>query len=383
MAWPGLWRVGAWRAAAALAGLVAGASGALGGVDAVAARPLRASCHAGWVMQDRASLPGALSGLAVTGTGGAWAVGSQGSSRLRTLTVRWSGTAWRVAPSPDTNWQLDLLGGVAAVSAQDAWAVGGAGAMSGTTASALVEHWNGLAWTVASIPNAGQELTAVTAVTASNVWAVGNSGVYSFRGPMQTFALHWTGRAWVAVSTQNPGEYNSLSGLASVPGDGQLWAVGSQQSSDTAAVEPLVERWTGTRWTLVSTPVVAGGRLSAVAAVSTRDAWAVGVLDSNTGVVRAPLVLRWDGRRWTRVRVPPGTGPLDAVAARSAGDLWAVGGSTILHWTGVRWVTVHWQAPTGADLSAVAVAGGPRGSQVWVAGSWHTPARPLIITGCG
>ena len=47
-------------------------------------------------------------------------------------------------------------------------------------------------------------------------------------------------------------------------------------------------------------PAAVSGSLQAVAAVSARDAWAVG--SSGTG---APLIVRWNGRSWQKQAGPP------------------------------------------------------------------------------
>ena len=56
----------------------------------------------------------------------------------------WNGTAWSVVPSPNVGPVLTLSHGVAAVSANDVWAVGS----YDVTDKALVEHWDGTAWSV-------------------------------------------------------------------------------------------------------------------------------------------------------------------------------------------------------------------------------------------
>jgi len=81
-----------------------------------------------------------LPGMAATPAGAAWAVGSTGSgTSARILILQWKGTAWARVPSPDPGPDAGL-GGVTALSNDDAWAVGGA---NGKT---LILHWNGTAW---------------------------------------------------------------------------------------------------------------------------------------------------------------------------------------------------------------------------------------------
>ena len=93
-------------------------------------------------------------------------------------------------PSP-----ADVLYAVATVSAVDAWAVGGAGEMSGQMAAGLAEHWNGRHWVAATIPRLreGGQLEGVAAVSAREVWAVGSGGVTSAYGSQVAYALRWDG----------------------------------------------------------------------------------------------------------------------------------------------------------------------------------------------
>ena len=53
----------------------------------------------------------------------------------QTLILRWNGTSWKRVPSPTPAGGAFLLG-VAAVSARNAWAVGGG----------LILRWNGVTW---------------------------------------------------------------------------------------------------------------------------------------------------------------------------------------------------------------------------------------------
>lgn len=73
------------------------------------------------------------------------------SSRRRqspyTLILHWNGTAWARVATPSPGTRFNVLNGVSAVSARNAWAVGfyrnqAAGALP------LILHWNGTAWSV-------------------------------------------------------------------------------------------------------------------------------------------------------------------------------------------------------------------------------------------
>jgi hypothetical protein len=101
--------------------------------------------------------------------------------------------------------------------------------------------------------------------------------------------------------------------------------------------------------------------LDAVAAVSAHDAWAVGFGGGFRPPRAQPVIEHWDGAGWRRVASPPGgsRGRLTGVTALSARDVWAVGWSRgpalILHWNGVRWQRVLVAGlPGGVALNAVA-----------------------------
>jgi hypothetical protein len=68
------------------------------------------------------------------------------------------------------------LGGVAATSASNAWAVGSTG--SNTAAKTMIVRWNGTAWARVPTPTpaGGAYLSGVTATSATSAWAVGQTG---------------------------------------------------------------------------------------------------------------------------------------------------------------------------------------------------------------
>jgi photosystem II stability/assembly factor-like uncharacterized protein len=111
---------------------------------------------------------------------------------------------WNVVPSPNGNESRgSALRAVATVSATDVWAVGG-GQLAGS--KTLIEHWDGVQWSVVTSPNPGSNydiLDGVTAVSASDVWAVGYDG--NTGGVAQTLTEHWDGAQWSVVTSPNPG----------------------------------------------------------------------------------------------------------------------------------------------------------------------------------
>src|SRR5207249_767545 len=93
------------------------------------------------------------SGVATISANDVWAVGSydDASSPEQTLVERWNGSSWEVVSSPNTGSASNHLYGVAAVSANDVWAVGYYD--NGTTRQTLIEHWDGSSWSIVPSPN--------------------------------------------------------------------------------------------------------------------------------------------------------------------------------------------------------------------------------------
>jgi len=109
-----------------------------------------------------------------------WAVGFSFdcSSDLKPMILRFDGTQWRVVPSPAlrTN-DNSALNGIAAIAPNNIYAVGYQPAANGAVL-ALIEHFDGHAWSVVEAPNGsatGNVLTSVSATSANDVWAVGTS----------------------------------------------------------------------------------------------------------------------------------------------------------------------------------------------------------------
>src|SRR5439155_753020 len=143
-----------------------------------------------------------IMGVAAISANDVWAVGYYSNGRTeQTLIEHWNGSSWSVvlSPNPPGTSYAELYG-VAAVSANDVWAVGEYG--GGT----LVEHWNGSSWNTMPSPNphigtADHKLKGVAAVSASDVWAVGN---YNSGTAYQTLVEHWNGSNWSVVPSPNP-----------------------------------------------------------------------------------------------------------------------------------------------------------------------------------
>lgn len=310
--------------------------------------------------------------LAVDGSGSAdvWAVGytyHPGSYRHGALIEHWDGSGWSVATVPATG--STELHGVAVAGPDDAWAVGG------TSSGPLALHWDGAAWSVTTFPafDRAAALLAVTVVSPHDVWAVG------WRRPdgpgnRITLTAHWDGTAWSVVDSPNPGgqHFNEL-GVAANGAD-DVVAVGVKNSTF------LAERWDGTGWSVerpADPPNGTADGLYAVAATPDGRFWSVGSLfDGTYGKNLAEHVV---GADWEVVTCRSPIGQSTDVAGVSAvadDDVWAVGSTEpdgrartfTTHWDGHAWAHVpspdprrHWRA----GLSAVAMIAT---NDVWAVG---------------
>ena len=295
-----------------------------------------------------------LNGVAAVSTSNVWAVGTFANSFSsgQTLIEHWNGTTWSVVKSPNPSGLTDtILNGIALVSTSDIWAVGYSANTNTGIETTLIEHWNGTKWSIVKSPNpTGSMITAlggVAAVSASDIWAVGGSITNT---TSSTLIEHWNGSKWSIVSSPNPGTtYNVLRGVAAVSAN-DIWAVGEFVTGNTGP-KTLIEHWNGTQWSVVKSPApgVRGSSLSRVAVVSANDVWASGGYYTNTA--SPSLTEHWNGTQWSIVKSPnpPSStnNTLNGIAVLSTSDIWAVGSSTqnntsigvtlIEHWNGTQW----------------------------------------------
>ncbi len=185
---------------------------------------------------------------------------------------------------------------------------------------------------------------------------------------------------WSAVATQNVDTNdNVLAGVAvNYPTD--VWAVGYY--TDTGGVgQAMIQHYDGSTWSLVAIPHpgTGGNYLEAITARAANDMWAVGFYRATAGSVPQTLVLHSSGGAWTQMTsASPGAAEnyLYGVAAVSDSDAWAVGyyantaglyRTLTLRWNGGGWNTVSSPSPTlgGAGLRGVVAVSA---SEVWAVG---------------
>ena len=268
-----------------------------------------------------------LRGVSAAADNDAWAVGTVYAdntfTKSRTLIEHWDGTRWSVVKSPNTNASINILEAIAAVTANDVWAVGVG--ITGFSTTPLIEHWNGIAWSI--VANRGTTvggLGGVAVVSANDVWAVGTGRAGD---EDSTLILHWNGAAWSHVPSPNVGPEvdNGLAAVTAIASD-DVWAVGTQQPTSLTAPHTLTLHWDGIAWSIVpsaNTRQTSGNHLLAVAAVASDDVWATGFTPS------IALAEHWDGNSWSLVSTPLITGAsspsLSGAVALANGDVWAVG----------------------------------------------------------
>lgn len=339
-----------------------------------------------------------LYGVTAVSTNDVWAVGDYLGSigADETLIEHWNGWNWSVVPSPNGGMQYNILLGVSALSANNVWAVGD-DVTSSNIQQTLIERWNGTNWSVVPSPSFGSVtnvLYSVAAISANNVWAVGlyqNSG-----GISQTLIEHWNGTNWNVAPSPSVGSYNNgLSGVAAVSAS-DIWAVGDYSNSTISTEQTLIEHWNGTDWSVVSDPNVGSGpdQLYSLAALSTDNVWAVGYRFNG---IPSTLVEHWNGTSWSVVS-SQNTGDGDSlrgVTGVSASNFWAVGtysnisspGQTLIeHWNGTNWSFVGSINVGSGSNELIGVAAVPGSSTVWAVGD-HTASsndtdRTLIERFC-
>jgi len=290
--------------------------------------------------------------------------------------------AWRQVP-PGPVEPGTALEDVHGTSATDVWAVGGNGI------NPVIEHFDGVAWSVVPSPSVRASLSGVRAFASDDAWAVGTGGLVG-----EAFAEHWDGTEWKVVEVPQLGTYSALYGIDGTSGS-DVWAAGYYFTDQ--GIKALAEHWDGTAWTVVPMDDVSPllNIMHSVEAIAPDDVWAVGYQEI-TFDVNQPLAEHWDGTAWTAVPVDPPP-PANAnsfldVSASSSTDVWTVGtyGDSfplMEHWDGTAWkrypAPVHHIAWGVAAISPTNAWVGGSGefratSWHWNGGAWSVAGTPKV-----
>jgi hypothetical protein len=350
---------------------------------------------AGWYIQSSPN-PGlvrnVLNGVAMNGTTNAWAVGfytnSSGGSR-RTLVEHYDGIAWSQQSSPNANGGHNQLLAVKATSGTNVWAVGWYNVYApGLERRTLIEHYDGSAWSRQGSPSyVGEDntLEGVAATSSTNAWAVGYTDTPN--SAAQTLVEHYDGTSWAIQSSPNGFCDNLLHGVGA-SSDTNAWAVGQ---CGVIIPTALAMHYDGSSWTIQST-AVNGAALYAVTVRSSTDAWAVGADDSYKG-----LIEHYDGTSWTSVPTPQVGSPeyLYGVRASSSSNAYAVGEyydsglgkyqTLVLHWDGVSWTQQSSPSRGSGDNVLNAVAATDNGAfavGIQYTRANHSMSKTLVLACC-
>jgi hypothetical protein len=296
--------------------------------------------------------------------------------------MRWNGTAVREGTEVP---QAPMTGTLAYAASYDSASDGWVSETAGASRLGTVERWHGGRWTMVPLAVSPkprtEELTenAIGAVSPTDAWAVGYSAqVPNILVPDGAVIEHWNGVAWSIVP-------NPASGLSQAQIEGikvvsskNIWAVGAQAANDASAVTPLVEHWNGTRWSSVAVPDGTGpSAFHAMSASGPNDIWAVGgQTQPGTSNTAISLVEHWNGSAWSVVKNLPnlGNARLDSVYASGPNDVWALAETPseineFVHWNGEKWTMVLAPGPQelGLDYAYLGLSGtGP--DDVWAVG---------------
>jgi hypothetical protein len=276
--------------------------------------------------------------------------------------------AWQEMTLPDVPGSSSLTQ-VAAVSTQDAWAVGWSSPQQGTL-EPLILHWNGTAWSLADtagIP-AGVNLYGIVAPAAGDVWLAGQD-------ESSNFIFRLSGSQWVSMPLP-AGLRRTFLSLAAAPG-GQIWAYGGFSAN-------AFYQWTGTAWQAYQTGESSLAYIGGLSFASSTDGWAVGSFDTAAGNT-PPLVLHWNGTTWSKASTPPlpsgasQGGELDSVLDTPSGGVWATGSwqgtddhldtanNWLVHYNGKSWSTVAVPAAFQADEYSIGnISVGASGQPQWI-----------------
>jgi hypothetical protein len=317
---------------------------------------------------------GKLSAVSCFSATACTAVGSfpGGAGRDLTLADRWDGSAWTSQITPSPVGEAASLDGVSCPSETVCVAVGSLRTQAGRM-SVRVEGWDGLRWSVEQTPRrpgaTGGSLSGVYCNSPRSCLAVGDSvGAHGVKGSL---IEHWNGVRWTVQRTGRlAGIRDMVLDGVSCSGSRSCTAIGWFDRRQNGQTFTLAQRWNGLRWSVERTPnglspdadrSDADNVLSGVACMSSTACLAVGQSSEDGGIcecdasgTNVALAERWNGKKWSISplgSIAPTFGgentSLAAVACMSATSCIAVGccgGMTqteplIERWNGSGWST--------------------------------------------
>jgi hypothetical protein len=216
-----------------------------------------------------------FSGISFASPTDGWTVGS--STPRHAVIEHWNGSAWTPVVSPAIG-ATSALDGVAALAPDDAWAVGDYDDSSG--GGIFIEHWNGSTWNIVggpSFPNS--ELRDIVAVAPNDVWA---AGIAAPNGQPHNLIMHWNGIGWSVVPTPDP-YFGALFGIAA-RSSADVWAAGSYIGNQHNL--PVADHWDGTGWTQIDVGPPPPDAFAQDVAFAGNRVWLVGDTPKGTNVIK-------------------------------------------------------------------------------------------------
>ncbi len=138
--------------------------------------------------------------------------------------------------------------------------------------------------------------------------------------------------AWRVVPTAAGMAYGNVSSVR-CPSDTVCFAVGNRDNPHSQST--MAQRWNGTKWVALNTPIPAGAvssQLTSVVCPTTSNCLAVGQYNTIAPTTKT-LVMRWNGKAWTIFPSPnvPSSpvNLLNSIACTSATSCFAVGSSFV------------------------------------------------------
>lgn len=274
-----------------------------------------------------------------------WAVGLffTCSTLLKPMVLHWNGSAWKAVKTPAlrTN-DNSAFTGVVALAANNVYAVGYQPASNGAVLT-LIEHWNGSAWSVVPSPNGnstGNVLAAITANSPTDIWAVGDKVAPGV--PVETLVEHFDGVKWSVVPSPNvfstgSQNQNVLMSVKAVSAT-DVTAAGFVLDANNQRELTMIQHWDGAVWSIVDSPNQSSSpgtlnTLHSITAISSTDMYAAGFFaNSASGGQQRTFVVHFDGNEWSIVPTPTRglAQQLNGIFAIPGGtDVWSVGGFAV------------------------------------------------------
>jgi hypothetical protein len=181
-----------------------------------------------------------LYGVSADAANDVWAVGFDFSIEGPEV-LHFNGHTWSSVPLPtktiiEHGFRFNLiptLDSIVALAPNDVWVVGhGASFLSPFGQGTFIEHWDGTKFSFVPSPSLldGDNLTGIAAISANNIWAVGFTGPADY--PIeQTLTEHWNGTSWSVVPSPNATTGQNLLFGVTALSSGTVVAVGTASDS--------------------------------------------------------------------------------------------------------------------------------------------------------